>query len=67
MMMNSFSFFLSGKLFICPSILNDSLKNEKGLMNMDNSVAIAVGEEGIRELSGNGKKHNKDKNAIYIY
>ena len=22
--MNSFSFFLSGKLFICPSILNDS-------------------------------------------
>ena len=23
-MMNSFSFFLSGKLFICPSILNDN-------------------------------------------
>ena len=30
-MMNSFSFFLSGKLFICPSILNDSFVGQNNL------------------------------------
>ena len=30
-MMNSFSFFLSGKLFICPSILNDSFSGYSNL------------------------------------
>ena len=36
-------------------------KKEKGLMDMDNSVEIAVGREGgIRELNGNGKKYKKD-------
>ena len=31
-------------------------KSEKGLMGMDNSVVLVeVGEEGIRELNGNGK------------
>ena len=34
-------------------------KKEKGLMDMDNSVVIAVGR-GYRGLKGNVKKYNKD-------
>ena len=30
-------------------------RKEKGLMDTDNSVAIAGGEEGVRGLNGNGK------------
>ena len=30
-MMNSFSFFLSGKLFTCPSILNDIFAGQSNL------------------------------------
>ena len=30
-MMNTFSFFLSGKLFICPLILNDSFAGQRDL------------------------------------
>ena len=35
-------------------------KKKKGPMDMDNSVVITGGKEGIRGLNGNGKKYNKD-------
>ena len=34
-------------------------KNEKGLMDMDNSVVTAVGR-GVKGLNGNRKKYNED-------
>ena len=45
-------------------------KKEKGLMNMDYSVVIVGGKEGIRVLNGNGKntikylKIKKNKNLF---
>ena len=30
-------------------------KKDKGLMDVDNSVVIAGGKRGIREINGNGK------------
>ena len=42
-------------------------KKEKGLMSMDNSVEIAGGERGIRELKGNRKNIiTKKKRRRYI-
>ena len=42
-------------------------KKEKGLMDMDNSVEIAGGERGIRELNGNRKNIiTKKKRRRYI-
>ena len=38
-------------------------KKEKRLMDMDNRVVIAGGEQGIRGLSGSGKC-DKDKNSV---
>ena len=35
-------------------------KKEKGLMDMENRVVIAGGEEGTRGLKGNEKRYNKD-------
>ena len=36
-------------------------KKEKGLLDTDNSVVIAVGREGMRGLNGNGKNTIKIK------
>ena len=33
---------------------------QKGLMDMDHSVEMAGGEEGVKGLNGNGKKCAKD-------
>ena len=32
-------------------------EQKKGIMDMDNSVVIAWGRNGIRGINGNGKKH----------
>ena len=40
-------------------------KKKKGLMDMDNSVVIAVGEAGVRGLNGNRKNTRKSKLKKY--
>ena len=40
--------------------LRDGGTEQKGLMDMDHSVEMAGGEEGVKGLNGNGKKCAKD-------